>query len=1048
MNHVFQPFLCQFVVVYFDDILIYSGNQEEHLQHLHQVFIVLRAQKLFINLPKCQFLVSRISFLGYVISDTGTEADPIKIEAIVNWPVPQSFTDVRRFHGLASFYRRFISSSRGQASTAGFPARKCFKCQGFGHIASGCPNRRVVTLMEERDQEVQELVEPEINDSGDGQPSTTIIPPDKGPLLVLRRLLNSHKEETMQRHNIFRTRCTVGGRVCQLIIDSGSCENVASTVLIERLNLPTEDHPSPYKLAWIQKGNEVEVSKRCLVNFSIGKFEEQVWCDVVPMDACHLLLGRPWQYDRKSIHDGAANTYSLWHKDEQITLVPLDGGMAESRINLSLVKHSLFVKELHEAAGGYVMLMMEANETVSELHEDVQPLLEEFRDIITDEIPAGLPPQREVQHAIDLIPGATIPNRPHYRLRPDEHEELKRQIEGLMSKGLVRPSVSPCAVPALLVPKKDGTYRMCIDSRAVNKITIKYRFPIPRLDDIFDQLHGAKLFSKIDLRSGYHQIRMRPGDEWKTAFKTRDGLYEWTVMPFGLSNAPSTFMRLMNHVFQPFLCQFVVVYFDDILIYSGNQEEHLQHLHQVFMVLRAQKLFINLPKCQFLVSRISFLGYVISDTGIEADPNKIEAIVNWPVPQSFTDVRRFHGLASFYRRFIRNFSTVAAPITEVLRGEQFAWNNAAQTSFELLKRVIAEAPVLALPNFNQVFEVECDASNVGIGAVLSQGGHPLAFFSEKLNDSRQKYSTYDKEFYAVVRALHHWSHYLLPSEFILFSDHEALRYLQSQNKLKSRHASWVESIAAYHFVLKYKAGQHNTVADALSRRHLLLQVLQSKVVGFEVLKELYKNDADFQNIWTRCQTGPHQLFHMKEGYLFRGNQLCIPQNSLRLELLTECHAGGLAGHFGRDKTLSMLAENFFWPTMKRDVERYLRSCRVCRIAKTQGTNAGLYMPLPVPEAPWLDVSIDFVLGLPRTQRNKDSIMVVVDRFSKMVHFVPCTKTLDATHIADLYFREIVRLHGIPRTITSDRDVKFLSHFWKTLWSKLGTRLHFSSTAHP
>ncbi|PKU80605.1 hypothetical protein MA16_Dca011729 [Dendrobium catenatum] len=206
----------------------------------------------------------------------------------------------------------------GRQSATGFPARKCFKCQGFGHIASGCPNRRVVKLMEERDQEAQESFEPEVNDPDDGQPSTTIIPPDEGPLLVLRRLLNSHKEEPMQRHNIFRTRCTVDGRVCQLIIDSGSCENVASTVLIERLNLPTEDHPSPYKLAWIQKGSEVEVSKRCLVNFSIGKFEEQVWCDVVPMDACHLLLGRPWQYDRKSIHDGAANTYSLWHKDEQL----------------------------------------------------------------------------------------------------------------------------------------------------------------------------------------------------------------------------------------------------------------------------------------------------------------------------------------------------------------------------------------------------------------------------------------------------------------------------------------------------------------------------------------------------------------------------------------------------------------------------------------------------------------------------------------------------------------------------------------------------------
>ena len=672
------------------------------------------------------------------------------------------------------------------------------------------------------------------------------------------------------------------------------------------------------------------------------------------------------------------------------------------------------------------------------------PFLKEFSDVVPEEIPHGLPPMRDMQHCIDLVPGSMLPNKPAYRLNPKEHEELQRQVEELIEKGLVRESMSPCAIPTLLIPKKDGSWRMCIDSRAVNKITIRYRFPIPRLDDLLDQLYGAVIFSKIDLRSGYHQIRMRPGDEWKTAFKTREGLYEWMVMPFGLSNAPSTFMRLMNHVFKPFIGLFVVVYFDDILVYSKSQQDHMEHLYQVFQTLRKQKLYVNLKKCHFLTDSLVFLGYVVSAEGIKMDPSKIEAIISWPVPKSLHDIRSFHGLASFYRRFIRSFSSIIAPITECLKGGKFQWNEEAQKSFELIKKKVTEAPVLILPDFSKLFEVDCDASGVGIGAVLSQEGKPIAFFSEKLNESRRKYSTYDKEFYAIIRALDHWSHYLLPNEFLLHSDHEALKYLNSQQKLNSRHASWVEFLQPYSFSIKHKSGKLNQVADALSRRHSLLSTMEVQVLGFEVLKELYKNDPDFGNVWENCSKGSFNHFLVQEGFLFKNNRLCIPQCSLRRAIIQEVHGGGLAGHFGRDKTLALVQENFFWPKLAHDVECFVKSCKICQIAKS----TGLYTPLPVPKAPWEDISLDFVLGLPRTQRNKDSIMVVVDRFSKMAHFVPCNKTADASHIADLYFREIVKLHGVPKTITSDRDSKFISHFWRTLWRKLGTTLQFNSSYHP
>ena len=329
-----------------------------------------------------------------------------------------------------------------------------------------------------------------------------------------------------------------------------------------------------------------------------------------------------------------------------------------------------------------------------------------------------------------------------------------------------------------------------MDSRAINKITVRYRFPIPRLDDLLDQLSGATIFTKLDLKSGYHQIRIRPGDEWKTAFKIREGLYEWLVMPFGLSNAPSTFMRVMNQVLRPFIGKFVVVYFDDILIYSTSHELHLQHLREVLSALRAASLYTAVNKCIFLTEKVLFLGYVVSKDGISVDQSKVDAIRDWPPPTTLSATRSFHGLASFYRRFIPHFSTIMAPITDCMKGGKFSWTEAATKAFKIIKEKLITAPVLALPDFSLTFEVHCDASKVGIGAVLSQQGKPIAYFSEKLNGAKAHYSTYDVKFYAVVQALKHWRHYLIHKDFVLYTDHVVLKYLNSQDKLSHRHATW------------------------------------------------------------------------------------------------------------------------------------------------------------------------------------------------------------------------------------------------------------------
>ncbi|KAF7835592.1 putative gag-pol polyprotein [Senna tora] len=310
------------------------------------------------------------------------------------------------------------------------------------------------------------------------------------------------------------------------------------------------------------------------------------------------------------------------------------------------------------------------------------------------------------------------------------------------------------------------------------------------------------------------------------------------------------------------------------------------------------------------------------------------------------------------------------------------------------------------------------------------------------------YSTYYKELYALVRELETWQHYFWSKEFVIHTDHESLKHLKGKEKLNRRHARWVEFIETFPYVIQYKQGKENVVADALSRRYDLISTLSAKFLGFEHLKELYMNDPDFGNVFGECENRPFDKFYRHDGYLFRENKLCVPKCSMRELLVRESHEGGLMGHFGVLKTLDMLKEHFFWPHIKRDVEKLCSKCISCRKAKSKVKPHGLYMSLPVPTHPWTDVSMDFILGLPKTRNGRDSIFFFVDHFSKMAHFIPCNKSDDATHVANLIFREIVRLHEIPRTIVSDRDAKFLSHFWCVLWGKLGTQLLFSSTCHP
>jgi hypothetical protein len=402
-----------------------------------------------------------------------------------------------------------------------------------------------------------------------------------------------------------------------------------------------------------------------------------------------------------------------------------------------------------------------------------------------------------------------------------EMAELKTQLTDLMQKGFIRPSVSPFGAPILFVHKKEGTLRLCVDYRALNKATVKNRYPLPRIDELMDQLAGAKYFTKIDLYSGYHQIRIKEEDVPKTAFRTRYGHYEFLVLPFGLTNAPATFMTLMNDVFKEYLDKFVVIYLDDILVYSKTKDDHVRHLRDVLSKLREHKLYAKIVKCEIMKNVVEYLGHFISSQGISVDKRKIDAVYNWPTPYNVSELRSFLGLASYYRKFVKGFSALVTPLTTFLHKEQtFRWDNEQKQAFDNIKHCLTTAPVLLIPDPSKAFTVTTDASDFAVGAVLSQdqgqGDQPVAFESRKLSPAELNYPVHEKELLAIVHALRLWKTYLEGQRFTVITDHASLEYIKTQHNLSRRQARWLETLQSFDFEVRYRPGKTNVVANALS----------------------------------------------------------------------------------------------------------------------------------------------------------------------------------------------------------------------------------------
>lgn len=650
---------------------------------------------------------------------------------------------------------------------------------------------------------------------------------------------------------------------------------------------------------------------------------------------------------------------------------------------------------------------------------DIQPLLESYADLFAE--PTELPPFRDgFDHQIPLESGANPVNQRPYRYSSLQKDTIDKMVQEMLSQGIIQYSSSPYASSIVLVKKKDGSWRLCVDYRGLNKKTIKDKYHIPLLEDLLDELGGSRYFSKLDLRAGFHQLRMFPHDVYKNAFKSHAGHYEYLVMSFGLTNAPCTFQGLMNHIFKDVARKFMLVFFDDILVYSRTWEAHLQNLEAVFLILRQQRLYLKASKCTFGATVIEYLGHFISAEGVSTDPSKIKVVEQWPVPSNQKQLRSFLGLANYYRRLIKGYNIIACPLTNLLKKERFSWNTEATEAFSALKKALMTSPVLALPDFEKTFVVETDASNTGVGAVLMQDNHPICFISRALGPRHQSLSVYEKELMVVIHAVQTWSAYLTHRPFIIKTDQKILKFLMEQKVSTPFQHMWLSKLMWYTFEIQYKQGKENYVADALSRvtgSQLLHITLSQAHSGFyDSLRLLWESDPHLQKIISALDADPNSYpaYSYTNEKLRRKGKLVVGNNSeVKLHILKWLHDSAVGGHSGRDATLHRVKFLFYWPKMSVEVQRYVRNCSVCQRSKYDVVaKPGFLQPLPIPKGVWESVSMDFIEGLPPSY-GKHCILVVVDRLSKNAHFLPLSHPYTAIEVAQIYMDNVFKLHGMP-----------------------------------
>ncbi len=646
----------------------------------------------------------------------------------------------------------------------------------------------------------------------------------------------------------------LNGAKCWVLLDTGASYSFVDDEWARRIQLRRSPLPSPLAVL-TANSQSVSISEQGTGELHFGGSRTSVALKPIEnlMHGVHIVLGNDWLTQHSAVLDlqtgecrvcVRGESHVLRARRRQVTaaasvgrfaaLSPHQGVLLSAKQAAKALKRGcaawLVLVQRDDGvppdAGAFGLAAAAPGESgphvpTPEQRARFEKLLKEFESLAAPI--SGLPPQRPVGHTINLVPGMPPPYRRAYRLSPAERAEVERQVAELLRLGFIEPSASPYGAPILFVHKPDQTLRMCCDFRALNKITVRDRYPLPRIDDLLDQVGGCRVFSSLDLQQGYHQVLIPEEDRAKTAFVTHLGQFQYKVLCFGLTNAPATFQRLMERVLGNRIGRYVLVYLDDILVMSRTVEEHLVHLRDVLTVLRANRFHIKLSKCEWLQSTLKFLGFIVGNGEVRADPAKLRVLADWQPPGSLAELRRFLGLANYFRRFIPRYSLLVAPLTDltsVKRASEFkwdAWPAPLVRVFNRVKQALVSPPVLALPDWDKLFSLEADASLHGSGAVLLQEGRVVAYDSYKFSPAESKYTTTEKEMLALVRALKVWRCYLEGRPVELVTDHHPLTYVNSQELLSRRVARWVLFLQQFDFVVKYRRGKDNAVADALGR---------------------------------------------------------------------------------------------------------------------------------------------------------------------------------------------------------------------------------------
>ncbi|WVZ06579.1 hypothetical protein V8G54_019925 [Vigna mungo] len=630
-------------------------------------------------------------------------------------------------------------------------------------------------------------------------------------------------------------------------------------------------------------------------------------------------------------------------QDGRFTTLQGDRDMLPETAQLHHIRRMMDINALAEIYSMQMVQQDTQNFSLLELPKDMEPelvkLLQNYSIVFSQ--PCGLPPTRSHDHSIPLLEGSN----------PVKSKGRNRKIGGRHVKRRHCPAKQQPFFISDYFSQEEGWHM--------------------EVDELIDELYGAHYFSKLDLRSGYHQILLKPEDRHKTAFRTHQGLYEWLVMPFGLSNAPTTFQSLMNQIFKGVLRRFVLVFFDDILVYSSSWKDHLYHLEVVLRILKQNQLFAKFSKCSFGVQKIGYLGHTLAGNGITMETEKLEAE---------------------------------------------------------LKLALTTAPVLAIPNFEEPFVLETDASGLGIGAILSQNKHPIAYFSKKLSLRMQKQSAYTREFYAITESLSKFKHFLLGHRFIIKTDQKSLKELLEQTLQTPKQQQWLPKFIGFDFTIQYSPGKENTPADALSRTFAMAWS-EPRNTWLQSVAEATRNDEELMKIFLECKnsSGKKGDYVIQQDILMWKGRIMLPNHAKLINrIIGEFHGSKIGGHAGTTRTLARLSAQFFGPKMRKDIRRF---------------------PLPIPNLIWEDIAMDFIVSLPISQ-GYSNIMVVIDRLSKFAHFIPLKQGFNSKTVAGTFIQHIVKLYGFPKSIVSDWDRVFISNFWKLLFKYQGTTLTMSSSYHP